>query len=119
MSKCLFIGGPKDGEWYDVDETLPEIRVALEPPDMTIASTTYYTRTRLRDDAGFYTVYVYGDCGNLINRLLEGYMSIPDRAEIKGLRVNIMHGLKYKLAKKFTGYVPDTRLTHILEEILK
>jgi hypothetical protein len=84
--QVLFIGGPADGQWREVEYLQPECAIpVLEPCSATVFGpkdpmtaerfyrTIYYLET-LRDATRTYYVYVHGRAdGNVIGVLLEGY----------------------------------------------
>ena len=86
--KILFIGGPADGEWREVEYLADTLRVVDLPvgpapcaEDMVdlpdVAETvrfheTIYRLEKLQDQRGRYLVYVALD-GSLIETLLNGY----------------------------------------------
>jgi hypothetical protein len=82
--KVLFIGGPADGQWREVEYLSPELCMPFfeqcpatisQPADPMATSkfdTTIYKLEKLQDQHGRYLVYVALD-GSLIETLLEGY----------------------------------------------
>jgi hypothetical protein len=83
--KILFIGGPADGEWREVEYLSPEIAIphsprcptTLEgqddPTEMSKMNVTIYRLEKLQDAAGRYYVCVYPDSRCVLRALLEGY----------------------------------------------
>lgn len=80
----LLIGGPRDGEWTQVEEGLREIRLAqmpktpvywqpdVDPQEITIVE-SQYRRVPFRSDRGFVgAVFVFGDIDPMV-ALIEGY----------------------------------------------
>jgi hypothetical protein len=83
--KILFIGGPADGQWREVEYLSPECAIpvlepcsatAFGPKDPMTAErfdTTIYRLEKLQDGAGRYYVYVYPDSRCVLRALIEGY----------------------------------------------
>jgi hypothetical protein len=83
--KVLFIGGPADGKWREVEYLSPECVIphfprcptTLEGPDDPAETskfdTTIYRLEQLQDAAGRYYVYVYPDSRCVLRALIEGY----------------------------------------------
>lgn len=92
MEKCLFIGGPRDGERLNIDTgqtwiKMPEMeRISVfcdhnvtAAADTTMAKNVTYTRELLRAEDSQYYVYVADEIQrrDVIERLIEGYRVHP------------------------------------------
>jgi len=83
--KILFIGGPADGKWREVEYLPPEICIPIfeqcpatisQPNDQMATSkldVAIYKLEKLQDESGRYYVYVYPDSRCVLRALLEGY----------------------------------------------
>ena len=121
MTQCLFIGGPIDGEWRDVDTGHSEIYVpAHKAADWRLQPSSYsksletvaYIGVRLQlTDIESAFVYVYGD--DSMTRLLYGYVSEADRAsssaKAAAFRSKLLHVLK--------GYTDERVLSKLLDSL--
>jgi hypothetical protein len=83
--QVLFIGGPADGKWLEVEYLSPEYVIphfprcptTLEGPDDQMATSKFetiiYRLEKLQDADSRYYVYVYPDSRCVIRALIEGY----------------------------------------------
>jgi hypothetical protein len=83
--KVLFIGGPADGQWREVEYLSPELctpfleqcPATIEGPDDPAETSKFdmaiYRLEQLQDAAGRYYVYVYPDSRCVLRALIEGY----------------------------------------------
>jgi len=122
MTQCLFVGGPIDGEWLNVDTSHFEVYMpAHKAADYRLGvgtavqpiETVAYRRVRLQPtDIESAFIYVYGD--DAMTRLLYGYVSEADRAsssvKAAAFRSKLLHVLK--------GYTDERVLSKLLDSLL-
>ena len=72
---CLFVGGPLDGDWREIND---KSDIAFAAPDDAPHSPETYHRVVLLDEVGAHGVTLYGHrsidgMGGLLSKLINGY----------------------------------------------